>query len=148
MVEVKNLSEAPYMLTVEATINAPMDMVWNAWTNPEDIMQWNNASKDWHTPFAENDLKVGGKFLYRMAAKDGSFSFDFIGTYTEVIEHQKISYTMGDGRLAEIYFSEIDNQIQIKEVFEAECENSLVLQAMGWQSILNNFQHYVESKLI
>lgn len=132
-------------LTVTTIVSAPVSKVWTYWTEPKHIIIWNTASDDWHTPRAENDLRTGGKFLSHMAAKDGSFSFDFIGTYTEVILHKKIAYTMEDGRKAEIHFKENGNQTEIIETFDAETENSLELQQTGWQAILDNFKKYTEN---
>ncbi|MFM2268487.1 MAG: hypothetical protein RL757_1928 [Bacteroidota bacterium] len=141
---VKTLSEA-LLLTVETTIEAPIETVWNAWTSPEHITKWNNASDDWHTPHAENDLRTGGKFLSRMAAKDGSFSFDFEGTYDEIIEHKLITYQIADGRNVKILFQSAEKQTKVTEIFEPEGENGIALQRDGWQAILNNFQKYVEN---
>lgn len=133
------------MITVETLINAPIDKVWQYWTEPQHIMKWNNASDDWHTPHAENDLRVGGRFLSTMAAKDGSFSFDFSGVYDEVIVHQTIAYTLADDRKVKILFSEQNGQTQVIESFQPESMNAPELQQQGWQAILNNFKKYVES---
>lgn len=132
-------------ITVESTVKAPIEKVWKSWTESSHIMNWNHASDDWHTPTAENDLQVGGKFLYRMEAKDGSFGFDFWGIYDKVKEHESIEYTMGDGRKAWITFSGWGNEIKVTETVEAESENSLDLQKTGWQAILDNFKKYTES---
>jgi predicted 3-demethylubiquinone-9 3-methyltransferase (glyoxalase superfamily)/uncharacterized protein YndB with AHSA1/START domain len=133
------------MITVKATINAPVEKVWAVWTEPQHIMRWNNASDDWHTPKSENDLRVGGKFSSIMAAKDGSFSFDFWGIYDTVKPLHTIAYTMGDSRIAKITFSKKGNKTRIVEEFEAETENSVELQQGGWQAILNNFKKYTEA---
>src|SRR5206468_6649167 len=93
------------VITVENTVNAPVEKVWEHWTKPEHITQWNNASDDWHTPHAENDPRTGGKFLTRMEAKDGSFGFDFGGVYDEVVPNESIQYTMEDGRKVNIKFN-------------------------------------------
>lgn len=92
-------------ITVEATVNAPVETVWNAWTSPEHIVKWNCASEDWHTPKAENDVRTGGKFMSRMEAKDGSFGFDFEGIYDEVKVNEIIAYTLGDNRKVRITFN-------------------------------------------
>lgn len=134
------------IITVEATINAPIEKVWECYTRPEHITQWNSASADWHTPRAENDLRVGGKFLSRMEAKDGSAGFDFWGIYDEVKENELIKYTMGDGRKAEVVFSPNNAYTKVMVNFEAENENSIEKQQGGWQAILDNFKKYVESK--
>lgn len=132
-------------ITVETSVKAPIEKVWNVWTTPEHIMQWNKASPDWHTPKAENDLRKGGKFVSRMEAKDGSFGFEFWGIYDEVDHLALISYTMGDGRKAEVSFSAEGNQTKITETFEAESENPIEMQKAGWQAILDNFKKYAES---
>lgn len=131
-------------ITVETLVNTPIEKVWQFWTKPEHITQWNNASEDWHTTRSENDLRIGGKFLSRMEAKDGSFGFDFEGVYDEILINEKISYTLLDDRKVTILFSQIDNKVKITEIFGAENENSIELQRQGWQAILNNFKIYVE----
>jgi uncharacterized protein YndB with AHSA1/START domain len=135
------------LITVETVINAPINSVWKKWTNPDDIVKWNNASDDWHTTRAENDLKVGGKFLSRMEAKDGSMGFDFSGTYNTIKPNEIIEYTADDNRKVKVHFFDGDDKTTIIEVFEAENENPIEMQKLGWQSILNNFKKYTESKL-
>lgn len=131
-------------ITIEATILTPVEKVWKLWTTPHHIMKWNNASSDWHTPRAENDLRVGGRFVSHMAAKDGSMGFDFGGTYDEVKMNERIAYTMDDDRKVTIIFTGSDGQTKVSETFEAESENSIELQRTGWQAILNNFKKYAE----
>ena len=131
-------------ITIQATVHAPVEKVWESWTEPKHITQWNNASDDWHTPVAENDLTVGGKFLTRMEAKDGSFGFDFGGIYDEVKLHEVISYTLGDGRKVTITFKGQGNETQVIETFDAETTNPIEMQQAGWQAILDNFKTYVE----
>jgi uncharacterized protein YndB with AHSA1/START domain len=134
-------------ITVQAVINAPVEQVWKLYTESEHVMKWNNASNDWHTPRAENDLKVGGKFLYRMEAKDGSSGFDFDGTYEQVKSNELIVYSISDGRKAEVMFTKDDNaRTRIATTFEAESTNPIEMQHDGWQAILNNFKKYVETK--
>ena len=144
---VKDLAEHPVMISIEALVNAPIEKVWSTWTSPEHITKWNNASEDWHTPYAENDLKVGGKFLSRMEAKDGSVGFDFWGIYDEIKPKEYIAYTMGDGRKANITFKNENDRTQINIGFEAETENSFDMQQSGWQAILNNFKKYTETNI-
>jgi uncharacterized protein YndB with AHSA1/START domain len=133
-------------IIVEVVVEASMDVVWKLWTTPEDIVQWNQASDDWHTPSATNDLRSGGKFLFRMEAKDGSFGFDFSGVYDNVKARESLAYTMGDGRKVEITFTGKGIETRITETFEVESENSLEMQRNGWQAILNNFKKFAESK--
>lgn len=132
-------------ITIETIVNAPIEKVWNCWTEPNHIMQWNNASDDWHTPSASNDLRVGGGFTYQMAAKDGSFSFDFGGVYDIVKTHEKIAYTMADGRKAKVEFTAEGDSVKIVETFDAENENPIDMQRAGWQAILDNFKNYTEN---
>jgi len=132
-------------IKIEAIVYQPADKVWEVWTLPQHIMLWNHASDDWYTPEAENDLRTGGSFHYKMAARDGSFSFDFGGKYDEVIFGQKISYTLDDGRKVSVDFLKIDNGVKVAEVFEAEDTNSLEMQKAGWQAILDNFKKHAES---
>lgn len=132
-------------ITVETTVNAPVEKVWTCWTKPEHITKWNNASDDWHSPSATNDLRNGGHFSYRMEAKDGSFGFDFGGTYDEVKTNELITYTLGDGRKVKIIFTGIGDTTKLTEAFEAETENPIELQRGGWKAILDNFKKYVES---
>jgi len=132
-------------ITVETTINAPVEKVWHCWTEPRHITQWNQAAEDWHTPWAENDLRVGGKFTSRMEAKDGSMGFDFSGTYTAVQEQQQINYTLDDGRKVQILFAGSGRQTTVTEIFEAEPTHSLEMQQTGWQAIMDNFKSYTEA---
>jgi uncharacterized protein YndB with AHSA1/START domain len=135
-------------ITVEALVHAPIEKVWRYWTEPEHITQWNAASDDWHSPRAENDLRVGGRFTARMEARDGSSGFDFGGTYTEVVPHERIAYVMGgeDGRKVEILFQAEGDGVKVTETFDAEEENSLEMQKNGWQAIMDRFKKYVEEK--
>ena len=132
-------------ITIEATIHSPLEKVWKYWTGPEHIIQWNNASDDWHTPRAENDLRAGGKFLSRMEAKDGSFGFDFNGIYDKIVTNELISYSIEGGRKVQITFAAAGNETKVIETFEPEDINPIEMQKGGWQAILNNFKKYTEA---
>lgn len=134
------------VITVSALIDAPLEKVWNCWNTPEHVQQWNQASPDWHCPKATNDLRVGGEFHYTMAARDGSMEFDFSGVYTEIEQYRSIAYTMADGRKVSVQFSQEGNQVKLSERFDAENENPIEMQEMGWQAILNAFKHHTESQ--
>ncbi|MEQ1745541.1 MAG: VOC family protein [Saprospiraceae bacterium] len=131
-------------ITVQSTVNAPVTKIWQLWTEPEHIVQWNNASDDWHTPKAANDLRPGGNFVYTMSAKDGSFRFDFSGKYDDVVENQRITYTIEDGRKVVVLFETNGTSTVITETFEAENLHSHEMQRSGWQAILDNFKKYAE----
>ena len=130
-------------ISVETIVAAPIAQVWQAYTTPEDIKKWNAASDDWHTTAATVDLREGGDFSSRMEAKDGSFGFDFAGTYTKIVAPKRIEYTFGD-RTAQIEFSEGPNGVQVRVTFDAEATNPVEMQKQGWQAILNNFARHVE----
>jgi uncharacterized protein YndB with AHSA1/START domain len=132
------------ILSIEARVSLPVQQVWDFWTKPEHIVKWNYAGDDWHCPTAENDLKPGGRFSSRMEAKDGSFGFDFWGTYQEVELLKRISSVLGDKRTVHTNFFEENGETRIVETFEAEGENALEMQQQGWQMILNNFRKYAE----
>jgi uncharacterized protein YndB with AHSA1/START domain len=132
-------------ITVEANIKSTVEKVWEYWTKPEHITKWCFASTDWEAPNAENDLRIGGKFMTRMSAKDKSFGFDFGGVYTDVKEFEYIAYVIGDGRKVEISFASLPDGVFVKETFDPETENPVEMQRAGWQAILDNFKKYAES---
>jgi uncharacterized protein YndB with AHSA1/START domain len=132
-------------IIVETTVHAAVEKVWEYWTEPTHITKWNTASEDWHTPYAENDLKVGGKFLSRMEAKDGSFGFDFGGVYDDVRLNEGIGYTLEDGRKVTINFIRQGEETKVIETFDAENSNPIEMQEAGWQAILDNFKKYINN---
>lgn len=132
-------------VTIEAGVKAPLEKVWEMWNGPEHVMQWNSASPDWHSPAATNDPRPGGAFSYRMEAKDGSFGFDFAGTYDEVRPGEYLAYTLGDGRKVTIAFTQQGDTVHIRKQFEAEGQNPVEMQEAGWQAILDSFKRYAES---
>ncbi|MBI5857286.1 MAG: SRPBCC domain-containing protein [Sphingobacteriales bacterium] len=133
------------LITVATIVNAPVEKAWTYWTEPAHIIRWNNASDDWCTLKADNDLREGGSFSATMAAKDGSFSFDFAGVYDKVNKDELIEYTMADGRKVKIVFSADGNETTITETFEAENTHSVEMQQTGWQNIINNFKKHAEA---
>lgn len=135
----------PESVTVQAVIQAPVEKVWKYWSEPEHITKWNQATEQWHAPWAENDLRVGGRFVTRMEAKDGSMGFDFSGTYNVVNMHEEIAYTLDDGRTVNIRFISRGNETEVIETFDAEDTNPVELQRAGWQAIMDNFKTYTET---
>ena len=133
-------------ITVESTVAAPINDVWRAYTTPEDIVQWNAASDDWHTTTATVDLRVGGAFSSRMEAKDGSAGFDFAGTYTSILTNQVIEYAFGE-RAARVEFNEGSDGVVVRVTFDCEQTHSIEQQRQGWQAILDNFARHVERNL-
>ncbi len=132
-------------ITVETTVKAPIEKVWRSWSEPQHITKWCAASDDWHAPYADNDLRTDGKFKTTMAAKDGSFSFDFGGIYTNVENLKVIEYKMEDGRTVKINFTSVGHETKIVETFDPESENPAEMQRAGWQAILDNFKKYTET---
>ncbi|HEY0674180.1 MAG TPA: SRPBCC family protein [Longimicrobiales bacterium] len=133
-------------ITIDTVVKAPLQQVWDAWSNPADIKQWNTAQADWHTTKSAVDLREGGTFSSRMEAKDGSSAFDFEGTYTRVVPHKSIEFRMSDGREVQVGFAERADGVVVTETFETENENPPELQRQGWQAILDNFRRHVEAK--
>lgn len=130
-------------ITVKTVVKGSLDAVWSAWNDPEAIKQWNAASDDWHTTRSSVDLREGGTFSARMEAKDGSFGFDFEGTYTRIVSRQLIEYRMDDGREVSVTFNESADGVTVTETFDAESENDPELQRSGWQAILDRFAQHV-----
>lgn len=133
-------------IKITASIIAPIEKVWDKWTNPEHITKWNFAVDEWQCPRAENDLKVGGKYFARMEAKDGSFGFDFAGTYTRVVPNELIEYAFGD-RVGLVEFITGENGVTVRVSFDAETTHPEAQQRQGWQAILDNFARHVEARV-
>ncbi|MFM6941931.1 MAG: SRPBCC domain-containing protein [Aquirufa sp.] len=134
-------------ITIETTINAPIARVWEKWTSPEHIQNWNFASPDWHCPSAKSELQAGGEFHYEMASKDGSMSFDFWGTFQQIEDGKMIASVLGDGRKMQVTFETAETGTKVTEQFEPENQNPEEMQKAGWQMILDNFKSYVESAI-
>jgi uncharacterized protein YndB with AHSA1/START domain len=132
------------VVKVEATINAPVEKVWKAWSGPEHIVKWNNASEEWHTTKTENAFREGGTFYSRMEARDGSHGFDFTGEYKKIDKHKEIEYILDDGRRVQVLFDPAGNETRVTEIFDAEQSHPVEMQKAGWQAILDNFKKYVE----
>jgi uncharacterized protein YndB with AHSA1/START domain len=134
------------LITLQITLAASLESAWRHWTEPAHVMQWNFADPSWHCPAASNDLRVGGRFNYRMAARDGSFAFDFEGMYDAVEPLARIAYHMPDGRSVRIQFEQTaEQQLLVTQTFDAETENPLEMQRAGWQAIMDNYKRLVES---
>lgn len=133
-------------IVVESLVKSDPETVWNAWTDPEDVKQWNAASDDWHTTASRVDLRVGGEMSSRMEARDGSMGFDFTAVFTKVEPHRLIEFSLEDGRQVRVEFLIEPNGIRIRETFDAELKNAAEMQRQGWQAILDNFTRHVEAK--
>jgi len=132
-------------ISVETSVTAPIDRVWSAYITPDDIVQWNSASEDWHTTTSKVDLRVGGVFSSRMEAKDGSAGFDFAGTYTKILPMKLIEYTFGD-RTGVVEFIPENGSVKVRVTFDAEAENPVEMQRAGWQAIIDSFARHVENR--
>lgn len=133
------------MIKISVAIDAPIDVVWNTWNSVNDIQYWSFASDDWAAEGIENDVRKDGRFKNRNYAKDGSAEFMFEGTYTEVLPHEKLSYTLEDGRHVEVSFRETDHGVFLEQRFDPEKQNPEDMQKQGWQAYLDNFKKHVES---
>lgn len=132
-------------ITVQTQVAAPIEKVWDAYINPEDVKQWNTASPDWHTPSATADFREGGEFTFRMEAKDGSMGFDFAGVYTRIVVHKLIEYTFGD-REAKVEFNPEEKGVTVRLEFDPDKQYPIEHQKNGWQAILDNFASFVEAR--
>lgn len=133
-------------IKIDITILEPIEKVWDYFNTPQHITRWNFANESWQCPSAENDLKVGGKLKTRMEAKDGSFGFDYVGVYDEIVPFQKLKYHLEDGRNVEVLFEKVDAETtKVTQIFDPESANSREMQREGWYAILNNFHKYVEN---
>lgn len=132
-------------ITVETKVRASPEWVWRCWTTPEDIVQWNAASDDWHTTAATVDLRVGGRFSSRMEAKDGSMGFDFSGEYLRIEAPGLIECRFGNRTLLVEFIPEVDC-VRVRETFDAEDEHPIEMQRQGWQAILDRFTRHAEAK--
>ncbi len=131
-------------ITISTQINTSIEKVWECFNSPEHVVNWNAASDDWHCPKSTNDLRIGGSFNHTMAAKDGSFSFDFEGVYNDIKTNESIAYSLADGRQILVTFEKSGDGVIVTEVFDAETENPIEMQQAGWQAILDRFKAYVE----
>ncbi len=138
------MTDTTTTIRITTDVNASIEKVWDFYTNPQHITQWNFASADWCCPRASSDLRTGGVFSSRMESRDGKYGFDFEGVYDEVVDKKSIKYTFG-GRRAQVIFEDLADHVTVTVEFEPEHENSLQMQRDGWQSILNNFKSYVET---
>lgn len=134
-------------ITVETLVPLPVEKVWILWTSPEHITKWNFASPQPDSQKAEIELHAGGKFRYRIEARDGSAGFDFEGTLEEISPKKYIKYRMDDGRKAEVVFKPVDNATFIEKSFDPETESSIEMQRDSWQAVLENFRKYAERNI-
>jgi uncharacterized protein YndB with AHSA1/START domain len=134
------------LITISTVVHAPLEVAWNAWTQPEHITRWTFASDDWECPEASNELRVGGLFATTMRAKDRSVEFVFGGEHKDVQTHQRIESEMGDGRYMLVEFEAISStETKVTESFEPESQNPREMQQGGWQAILENYRKHAES---
>ena len=131
-------------ISIETIVNSPIEKVWNCYTLPEHITQWNFAHPSWHCPAASNDMRVGGIYNARMEARDGSFGFNFEAIYTELTPNKSFTYRMGD-REVHVRFESFNGGTKLRVIFDPENENPIEMQRGGWQSILDNFKNYTEA---
>lgn len=148
IVKSKENSMAKLNIKIDTLVHAPLDYVWETWNTPSHIIHWNHASDDWHSPKADSNFVEGGRFVYRMEAKDNSFGFDFSGTFVEIVDKKRIVTRLDDDRIVQTEFIQENDGVRIIETFEAEDENSVEMQKDGWYAILNNYKLYTESKYI
>ncbi len=97
-------------LTIEKVFNAPIQVVWDAWTQSEHILKW-WAPNGMDIKVIQHDFKVGGKWKYSMSMPNGG-EFISAGTYREIIELKKI-ITSAD-------FKPMTENVELQTYFEAD----------------------------
>jgi uncharacterized protein YndB with AHSA1/START domain len=78
-------------IVVRRSFDAPLELLWRAWTEPEHFMKW-YGPKGFTTPSCEIDLKVGGRHLWSMRSPDGMEMY-YTGTYKEIVPMERIVFT-------------------------------------------------------
>lgn len=134
-------------ITVEAHVPVPPEQAWAAYTDAKAVTRWNFASSDWCCPSAQIDLRVGGRHVARMEAKNGSMGFDFEGTYEEVDAPSALTLRLDDGRCARTTFEPEGGGTCVRTKFEADATQPAEMQRDGWQAILDNYATYVSEML-
>jgi uncharacterized protein YndB with AHSA1/START domain len=132
-------------VTVAVSVQASPERAWKAFTSPTSVTEWNFASTDWYCPRAQNDLREGGTFCYRMEARDGSFGFDFEGRFLELSPPARLRYSLGEDREVVVQFTQEGERTLVSQSFTPESIHSLEQQRVGWQSILENYKKHVET---
>lgn len=131
-------------ITVRSILSVNKEKAWEYYTQPQHIMNWNFADPSWHCPSAINELVVGGRYLARMEAKDGSMGFDFDATYTEVNPQESFTYALGN-RIVTVEFKDLNDNTEVIVTFDPDKDHPSDFQKSGWQAILDNFKKYTES---
>lgn len=123
-------------------IDAPIDLVWHAFNDPNAILHWDN-SDDWAAIHASNDLRLGGLLRLRMKAKNGGEDFNFTATYTRLEHKTLIEWRTDNDLYACVEFIETGSGVTVRQTFDAEPTPSVDEQRLDWQSVLDNFARYV-----
>ncbi|PHQ59664.1 MAG: activator of HSP90 ATPase [Maribacter sp.] len=95
-------------ITLKRTFDAPLKLVWQAWTQPEHIAHW-WGPKGMNLKIVEHDFKVGGKWKYTMEMPNGN-EFISEGEYLEIVALQKIISTAN--------FKPMTSGVEIQALFE------------------------------
>lgn len=142
-------------LTLKRVFNAPVKLVWEAWTNSDHVVQW-WAPKGMKINVAEHDFKVGGKWKYTMPMPDGSL-FISEGRYLEIVPCKKIVTTadfkpMTEGVELHVEFEEDGDKTNfIFSVIHATEEYCKQQEKMGfyngWGSAFDRMEALIISKL-
>jgi uncharacterized protein YndB with AHSA1/START domain len=130
-------------IAIHAIVPVSPEQAWDAFTTASAITQWNQASPEWHCPWATVELQVGGKYVARMEARDGSFGFDFEAVYEAVDPHRALTLRMDDGRRAHTTFVGEPGGTRVTTTFDPESSNPIEMQRDGWQAILDSYAAYV-----
>jgi uncharacterized protein YndB with AHSA1/START domain len=128
-------------LTLTRVFDAPRDLVWKAYTDPAHIVKWSFAN-DWEAPFAETDLRPGGKFRVGMRPVDHSEEgFVFEGTYSEIVRPERIVQAIGDGRVMKTTFEDVGGKTRL--TLSVEMAMSEEDERRGYSQFLEHFAQHL-----
>ena len=139
-------------ITIKKTFNAPIELVWEAWTQPEHIAKW-WSPKGMETKIIEHTFKVGGKWKYAMPMPNGQ-EFIAEGEYISIVELEKIislanfrpmtegveiqSLFKKDGNKTEFTF----NVVHPTEEYKIQQEKMGIMN--GWGSVFTRLEEFLQ----
>jgi uncharacterized protein YndB with AHSA1/START domain len=133
------------VMTLTRDLDAPRDLVWKVYTQPEHIVHWMAAS-DWTTPSADVDARRGGRFKVEMRALHENEGFLFEGIYDEVVEPELLVLAVGDGRIMRTTFEDLGGK-RTRLVLSWEMALDEAQERLGYTQILDKLTQYLRDRL-
>ena len=138
-------------LRIERTFDAPVQAVFDAWTSEEVMRRWLHADRDWETPEAVVDLRIGGVVRAVMRNPHTGAEYGGGGTYREIDPPRRLAFTWlwdGDTRrtLIEIDFEEADGVTTARFTHSGLWDDKAVREhRKGWGRCFDNLESTLES---